>query len=117
MVAIPSGGRSPGFSRYDSSFVFGCVVAVGRHRVVFVLEGQVAYLQAVSREVPLDGVVDGEGALEVLGAVLALVGTCVGVKVFVQKLTEIIGEGEDLEELGGPAERKTIELVPSLFQY
>ena len=59
-------------------------------------------MQAVSADVPLEGVLDGVGALEVLLAVLVGLSARVGVEVLVQELPHVVGQGEDLEVLGVP---------------
>lgn len=60
----------------------------------------VSSLQAVAAQVPLEGVLDGEGAGEELVALLVHLGGGVGVEVFVEEIPHVVGEGEDLEVLG-----------------
>ena len=62
----------------------------------------VTILQGVSREVPLDGVLEGVGTLEELCALLLTKGPLGGIHVLVQKLPELIGHVENLEVLGQP---------------
>ena len=59
-------------------------------------------LQRVSREVPLDRVLEGVGTLEELCALLLAQGPLGGIHVFVQKLPELIRHVENLEVLGQP---------------
>ena len=63
-------------------------------------------MQAVSADVPLEGVLDGVGALEVLLAVLVGVGARVGVQVLVQEFSHVVGQGQDLEVLGVPGKEQ-----------
>ena len=61
-------------------------------------------LQRVSREVPLDGVLEGVGTLEELLALLLSEGPLAGVHVFIQQLPELIGQVHHLQILGEPGE-------------
>jgi len=67
---------------------------------LFCLSGVIPILQRVSREVPLDGVLEGVGTLEELCALLLTQGPLGGIHVLVQKLPELIGHVENLEVLG-----------------
>jgi len=54
----------------------------------------------VVSDVSLHGVLDGVWALEELFAGLLLVGTAVGIHVLIKEFPHVVGEVEDLEELG-----------------
>jgi len=60
----------------------------------------VTILQGVSREVPLDGILQRVGTLEELSAFLLSKGPLRGVHVLVQQLPELIGHVQNLEVLG-----------------
>ena len=62
-------------------------------------------LQRVSREVPLDGILQRVGTLEELSAFLLSKGPLRGVHVLVQQLPELIGHVQNLEVLGQPGEK------------
>ena len=62
-------------------------------------------LEGVSREVPLDGVLQRVGTLEELSAFLLSKGPLRGVHVLVQQLPELIGHVQNLEVLGQPGEK------------
>jgi len=57
-------------------------------------------LQAVAAQVPLDGVLDGVGALEELSAFLLLFSTGVGIQVFIQKFPHVVGKAQDFQVFG-----------------
>jgi len=57
-------------------------------------------LQRVSREVPLDGVLEGVGTLEELLALLLSKRSLAGVHVLVEKLPELVGKVHHLQILG-----------------
>ena len=59
-------------------------------------------LEGVSREVPLDGVLQRVGTLEELLALLLAQRSLAGVHVLVQELPELIGQVHDLQVLGQP---------------
>ena len=59
-------------------------------------------LQGVSREVPLDGVLQGVGTLEELLALLLAERPLAGVHVLIQQLPELIGQVHHLQILGEP---------------
>ena len=54
-------------------------------------------LQVVAAQVPLDGVLDGVGALEEFSAFLLLVGTAVGIQVFVEEFPHVVGQAQDFQ--------------------
>lgn len=68
-------------------------------------------LEAVAAQVPLDGVLDGVGALEELGALLLLLGTGVGIEVFVEEFPHVVGQAQDLEVLGVSAKRSCTRVL------
>ena len=59
-------------------------------------------LEGVSREVPLDGVLQRVGTLEELLALLLAQRSLAGVHVLVQELPELIGQVHHLQILGEP---------------
>ena len=65
----------------------------------------VTILQGVSREVPLDGILQRVGTLEELSAFLLSKGPLRGVHVLVQQLPELVGHVQNLEVLGQPGEK------------
>ena len=73
-------------------------------------EQQLAHdLQVVGvSNVPLHGVLDGVGAGEELLARLLLVSTGVGVHVLIKQLPHVVGQVQDLEVLGIPANKREI---------
>lgn len=64
-------------------------------------------LEAVATDVPLEGILDGVGALEELFASLVLLGARVGVQVFVKEFPHVVGKAQDLEVLGVSKEKTT----------
>lgn len=81
---------------------------------MFYFFGVCVYLQVVSGQVSFHGILDGVGALEVFFAFFVLVGSAVGIQVFVQKFSHVIGKRQNfqvfsvlesvLEFLGGGSE-------------
>ena len=71
-------------------------------------EQQLAHdLQVVGvSNVPLHGVLDGVGAGEELLARLLLVSTGAGVHVLIEQLPHVVGQVQDLEVLGIPANKR-----------
>ena len=73
-------------------------------------------LQRVSREVPLDGVLEGVGTLEELLALLLSKRSLAGVHVLVEKLPELVGKVHHLQILGQSKDRKYSNLFPLLLK-
>jgi len=67
---------------------------------LFCLSGVIPILKRVSREVPLDGVLEGVGTLEELLALLLSKRSLAGVHVLVEKLPELVGKVHHLQILG-----------------
>ena len=59
-------------------------------------------------DVPLHGVLDGVGAGEELLTRLLLVSTGIGVHVLIEQLPHVVGQVQDLEVLGIPANKREI---------
>ena len=59
-------------------------------------------LQGVSGEIPLDGLLQGVGALEELLALLLSERSLAGVHVLIQELPELVGKVHHLQILGEP---------------
>ena len=61
---------------------------------------------------------DGEGALEELGAILLLVGSGVGIQVFVKEFPHLVGEIHQFEVFGVSKEKKILlqfEIILLIF--
>ena len=57
-------------------------------------------LLEVIADIPHDRVLEGVWALEKIGALLSLLGSCIGIHVFVEQFPEVIGETECLKVAG-----------------
>ena len=68
-------------------------------------------LKRVSVEAPLDGVGDGEGAVEDLLAVLLSAGLLAGVHVLVEDVPDVIGQVEVLQQAGEPTRKKVMYTI------
>lgn len=68
-------------------------------------------LQGVSREIPLDRVLQGVGALEELLALLLSNRSLRSIKVFIKELPEVIGHVENLKVTGKPENNYMLRAV------